>query len=330
MLDQADRYLNALASKYLFKCDKIQEAHDMMALFSKEPEVGKLNVHEQQTIWFEVHCGQSHYRQGEHRLALKQFQFIEKHINTIEEDCLEFNVYAIRKYSLNHYVQMIDIMENNFRGKVPTRCCLNMLRTISKISGYSEEQRKKEQASYEEYKKTDEFAAWEKEYAEREDDDMWRYDPDPQGWDVYFKVISEDSQMGYDIAKGVGHQNPTNGDIQSKCLRLFLRYDKADLALEMASNLAQHCAKHVKTQRALDEFVTYAKTAKFPPMVWEERDKFNAELLPAYEKAKLDPKTASSDMVYAHELVKRSADNASVALEALSKDSRAIFNVYTA
>ena len=113
-----------------------------MSLFSKETDGGKLNVHEMQTIWFEVHCGQSHYRQGDHRLALKQFGFIEKHLDTISEDCLEFNLYAIRKFSLNHYVQMIDIQENNFRGKVPTRCCLNMLRAISKITQYTDEEKK--------------------------------------------------------------------------------------------------------------------------------------------------------------------------------------------
>lgn len=53
VLDQADRYLNALASKYLLKNNQVAKAHEMMSLFSKELESGMLNVHEMQTLWFE-------------------------------------------------------------------------------------------------------------------------------------------------------------------------------------------------------------------------------------------------------------------------------------
>lgn len=45
-LDQADRYLNALSSKYLFKVDDVKRANVTMAMFSKENDAGNLNVHE--------------------------------------------------------------------------------------------------------------------------------------------------------------------------------------------------------------------------------------------------------------------------------------------
>jgi hypothetical protein len=61
-LDQADRYLNALSSKYILKADEVQKAHTTMAMFSKENENGTLNVHDMQTMWFENHCGAAHYR----------------------------------------------------------------------------------------------------------------------------------------------------------------------------------------------------------------------------------------------------------------------------
>jgi len=38
--------MNALAAKYFFKSNEVTQAHDMMALFSKEIDDGKLNVHE--------------------------------------------------------------------------------------------------------------------------------------------------------------------------------------------------------------------------------------------------------------------------------------------
>ena len=72
-----------------------------MALFSKELDSGQLNVHEMQTLWFEFQCGSAHYRLGEYRQALKQFGYVEKHIETIAEDCLEFNQYCFRKGTIN-------------------------------------------------------------------------------------------------------------------------------------------------------------------------------------------------------------------------------------
>ena len=56
-LDLADRHLNAHSSKYMFKVDKVEEAHATMALFSRELDSGLINVHEMQTVWFEHHCG---------------------------------------------------------------------------------------------------------------------------------------------------------------------------------------------------------------------------------------------------------------------------------
>lgn len=61
-LDLADRYLNAHSAKYLFKNNKIQQANEIMALFSKDQECKKLNVHEMSTFWYEVHCGMANFR----------------------------------------------------------------------------------------------------------------------------------------------------------------------------------------------------------------------------------------------------------------------------
>ena len=71
-LDLADRYLNAHSSKYLFKAGKVQQANETMALFSRDQDSEKLNVHEMATLWYEVHCGMAYFRQGDLRSALKQ------------------------------------------------------------------------------------------------------------------------------------------------------------------------------------------------------------------------------------------------------------------
>jgi peptide alpha-N-acetyltransferase len=43
-LDLADRYLNAVSSRYLIKANHVEEAEEVMALFSKEGQ--ELNVHD--------------------------------------------------------------------------------------------------------------------------------------------------------------------------------------------------------------------------------------------------------------------------------------------
>ena len=66
-LDLADRYLNAHSSKYLFKANKVQQANETMALFSRDQDSEKLNVHEMATLWYEYHCGMAHFRRGQLR-----------------------------------------------------------------------------------------------------------------------------------------------------------------------------------------------------------------------------------------------------------------------
>jgi peptide alpha-N-acetyltransferase len=103
-LDLADRYLNALSSKYLFKVNKIKQAYETMALFSKEDKDGYLNVHDMQTMWFENHCGQAQLRNGDLRKALHQFWHIQRHFETMADDCYDFHYYAYRKVTVNHYL----------------------------------------------------------------------------------------------------------------------------------------------------------------------------------------------------------------------------------
>ena len=60
-----------------------------------------------QTLWYEVHAGLGHFIKNELRESLKNFNFIEKHVDTMIEDCYDFNFYAFKKGSVNHYLQML-------------------------------------------------------------------------------------------------------------------------------------------------------------------------------------------------------------------------------
>jgi peptide alpha-N-acetyltransferase len=78
-----------------------------MVPFSREDENGKLNVHEMQTMWFEIHCGCAHYRLGNYRLALKMFGYIEQHLETMLDDAYDFHHYSFRRVTINSYLQML-------------------------------------------------------------------------------------------------------------------------------------------------------------------------------------------------------------------------------
>ena len=90
MLDLQDRYLNAHSSKYLIKAGRIEDAIARMALFSKDQDTHKLNVHEMQTMWYENHAGYAFLAKNKYREALKQFSYIPLHFQQMLEDCNDF------------------------------------------------------------------------------------------------------------------------------------------------------------------------------------------------------------------------------------------------
>jgi peptide alpha-N-acetyltransferase len=149
-LDTADRNLNFESVKYQLKNNDVEKAHELMGLFSYEVWKGlDLNVHEMQTMWFEFHCSNAHYRKKEFRQSLKQIGWIEKHFDTMVEDCLEFNNYALRKGTVNHEVQMIHFIHDIYNGHYPSKCCINTVKGVLKVLNLSAEELGKFREEYE-------------------------------------------------------------------------------------------------------------------------------------------------------------------------------------
>jgi N-alpha-acetyltransferase 15/16, NatA auxiliary subunit len=199
-LDQADRYLNALASKYLFKVDNVKQAYDTMAMFSKEDKDGYLNVHDMQTMWFEDHCGSAQLRKGDLRKALHQFWYIQRHIETMADDIYDFHYYSYRKVTVNHYLQMLDLQDQLFKGKYPVIGCVKILKVLQKIAKSGETVETVKQA-HEDYKATDEYKKWLKDNEGEDEEDMPL--TDPEGWDLYTKAAEAPFEYMLDFAKNV-------------------------------------------------------------------------------------------------------------------------------
>lgn len=133
-LDSADRNLNFESAKYQLKMNEVERANDLMAMFSYEVWKGQdLNIHEMQTMWFEYHASNAFYNKKEYRLSLKQIGWIEKHYDTMIEDCLEFNNYALRKGSVNHHIAVVELIHNIYSGHYASKCCINICKSIFKI-----------------------------------------------------------------------------------------------------------------------------------------------------------------------------------------------------
>lgn len=190
-LDLADRYLNALSSRYLIRVDKVAEAEAAMATFSKEKEDHTLNVHEMQCMWYEVECGKSYLRQGHLRLALKNFKYIDHHFEQIYEDQFDFHLYAIRKFTLNAYFEMIAMEDKVYKNKFAVQAALGIIKVAKKANKLNlAEEIAKLKPEVALYKASKDYDLLQVELKKRDDDDEFKNDTDPKGFDLYEKFVS--------------------------------------------------------------------------------------------------------------------------------------------
>lgn len=104
-------------------------------------------------------------------------------------------------------------------------------------------------------------------------------------------------------------------------MRLFIRYDLADLALRSATNLLKHSPGYIKAERGLKIFDEFRKTAKFSKA--EDVEAFET-LYKSFKPVELN----KNNMIQAHELLKTSTSNSNLSLSALQSDEVSISRVY--
>lgn len=113
-LDTADRYVNSKCAKYMLRANKVPEAEEMCAKFTREGVPAMENLNEMQCMWFQTECALAFKRMGQYGNALKKCHEIERHFEEIVEDQFDFHTYCLRKMTLKSYVDLLRL-ENRLR-----------------------------------------------------------------------------------------------------------------------------------------------------------------------------------------------------------------------
>jgi peptide alpha-N-acetyltransferase len=188
----------------------LDDAENTMALFSKDSGDDKgLNVHDMQCMWYEVETGNSLLRQGRYREAVKQFTYVANHFEQIYEDQFDFHLYAIRKFTINSYFQMIDMEDKVYKNKYAVAAAIGLLKVAKKVSKLDLTQEKEKlKPLVEEYKASKEYQQLLDEQKKRDDDDEYKHDMDPKGYDLYEKFLVDPLGRALEFAQTVARYNP--------------------------------------------------------------------------------------------------------------------------
>jgi len=291
-LDLADRYLNAVSARFKIRADQVEDAEETMALFSKEGN--ELNVHDMQCLWYEIEVGQSYLRQGKYRLALKNFHFVEKHLEQICEDQSDFHLYAIRKYTIGAYLQMLDMMDNIYRNRNAVRSAVGIIKTMSKVQKVREAEQKLFEPEMEAYRNSDDYRKLLEEIKKRDEDDEYRQDSDPKGFELYEKSLKDPMGKALEITVLVADKNPDDKELQAKAMPVFLAKEKLSLAFKCLQILIE---KHPNYEKTLVSRIKFAQ--HWTTLTDEQRKKgINDEnLLPIhpYQIANKEVETTTAD-----------------------------------
>ena len=126
-LDYHDRFLNNKAAKYFFRVNKISEAQEVMSAFSKDGSE-ELNCHDNQSMWYELECGEANFRLGQLPKASEEFDWVLKNLEEIYEGQYDYHAYCIRKMTLRAYFRFLEFENGLYRAPAFVRAVCGLLR----------------------------------------------------------------------------------------------------------------------------------------------------------------------------------------------------------
>ncbi|KAI0064906.1 N-terminal acetyltransferase A auxiliary subunit [Artomyces pyxidatus] len=113
LLDGQDRFLNTKAAKYKLRAGLIEDASDILGLFTKKdaPSPGA-DLEDMQSLLYLMEEGNAYRRKGRLHQALKKYHVVRKVFEEFEDDQYDFHGYSLRKSTLNIYLNLIAWEDN--------------------------------------------------------------------------------------------------------------------------------------------------------------------------------------------------------------------------
>ena len=194
-----------------------------MLLFSKESGQEKqLNVHDMQCMWYEYECGESERRQGNLRMAVKNYRYIEKHLDQVSEDQFDFHLYSMRKFTFRAYEEMIDMEDKIYENKFGQKACVGLIRCAKEVLKNREEWEEKFKPQLEEYYQSEEYKKLQKEIEAKDEDEEARLETDPKGYESFKQFIKDPIQSIQEFIKQCANQGHQNDILLKQCFDIYL------------------------------------------------------------------------------------------------------------
>jgi N-alpha-acetyltransferase 15/16, NatA auxiliary subunit len=161
------------------------------------------------------------------RLALKNFNYIERHFDQIYEDQFDFHLYTIRKFTLNSYFEMIQMEDKVYKNKFAVRAAIGMLKVAKKTEGLDRTaELAKLKPEIDQYKSSKEYQQLQEEIRKRDEDDDFKHDADPKGYDLYEKFLADPMGKALEFAMLVAKYNPDAAELHAKLIPQLLARSK--------------------------------------------------------------------------------------------------------
>lgn len=328
-LDLQDRYLNTKAAKYTLRAnndDDIEQAVKLISMFTRNDTsgTGVQDLHDMQGYWFLSELARRQRRNGDGPLALKRYRASINVFGEFEHEQLDFHLYALRKGTMNAYIDMLQWEDRLYKSKKFSRSTRGIIETY--LALYDTKQggevapgsfplkpvdynastavKKKKKK-----KTTNEGSAEAKQNPNGLPTPEHRHDADPEGLKLVKNVDLLETALVH--AKKLAQEDPQGLVYQCE---IYLRQNKYMLALQALNKLkgTPYCSALAKVadHQLKNDTVTApnlkAMTQKMLPLLFVEEDDAMAAARLAFSVEEYKPK--------AEELLKKMvAENATSA-----------------
>ena len=102
-----------------------------------------------------------------------------------------------------------------------------MIKVMKQVAKVAQEEKKKVEKEHVDYLKSDEYKKLQQKLQEKDEDDEYRQDPDPEGYELYKKALEDPYDKAFKFSMLVAKQNPECAELQAKFVQICLKKCKS-------------------------------------------------------------------------------------------------------